>query len=115
MRHYKHFYQHYQRYRQREGLGRYRVGRALLRRVSEIKREDSDIALRHVFNQCYPQQLGDEQAFRRISHRAQGLLRRHLPAAMTVKMLLKPLDLPPRLQTLLEKPLAKLAEKLFLR
>ena len=114
VRHYKHFYQHYQRYRQREGLGRYRVGRALLRRVNEIKREDSDIALRHVFNQCYPQQRTDEQAFRRISHRAQGLLRRHLPAAMTVKMLLKPLELPPRLQTLLEKPLAKLAQRLFL-
>ncbi len=114
VRHYKHFYQHYQRYRKREGLGRYRVGRALLRRVNEIKREDSDIALRHVFNQCYPHQRTDEQAFRRISHRAQGLLRRHLPAAMTVKMLLKPLDLPPRLQALLEKPLARLAETLFL-
>ena len=115
VRHYKHFYQHYQRYRQREGLGRYRVGRALLRRVNAIRREHSDIALRHVFNQCYPQQRSDEQAFRRLSHRAQGLLRRHLPAAMTVKMLLKLLELPPRLQSLLEKPLAKLAERLFLR
>jgi hypothetical protein len=33
---------------------------------------------------------------------------------MTVKMLLKPLDLPPRLQKALERPLARVTEKLFL-
>lgn len=114
VRHYKHFYRHFQRYREQEGLGRYRVFRAILRRVNEIRREDADIALRHVFNQCYPQQAGDEAAFRRIASRAQNLLRRHMPAEMTVKMLLKPLDLPPRLQGALEKPLAKLSEKLLL-
>lgn len=114
VRHYKHFYQHYRLYREREGFGRYRVFRAILRRVNEIKSEDSDIAMRHVFNQCYPQHIGNEREFRRISDRAQGLLRRNIPAAMTVKMLLKPLDLPMRLQNALEKPLAKMAEKLFL-
>jgi ferritin len=114
VRHYKHFYQHYQLYREREGFGRYKVFRVILRRVNEIKSEDSDIALRHVFNQCYPQHAGNETEFRRISDRAQGLLRRHIPATMTVKMLLKPLDLPPRLQSALEKPLAKITEKLFL-
>ncbi len=114
VRHFKYFYQHYRRYREREGFGRYPVFRVLLRRVNEIKSEDSDIALRHVFNQCYPQHQGNEAEFRRISDRAQGRLRRNIPAAMTVKMLLKPLDLPPRLQNALEKPLAKITEKLFL-
>jgi rubrerythrin len=115
VRHFKHFYQHYRQYRSREGFGRYKVFRAILRRVNEIKSEDSDIALRHVFNQCYPQQAGDEKAFRRISDRAQGLLRRHIPAEMTVKMLLKPLDFPARWQSRLEKPLARITERLFLR
>jgi hypothetical protein len=114
VRHYKHFYQHYRLYREREGFGRYKVFRAILRRVREVKREDSDIALRHVFNLCYPQHLGNETEFRRISDRAQGLLRRHIPAEMTVKMLLKPLDLPARLQNSLQKPLARIAERLFL-
>jgi hypothetical protein len=91
------------------------VFRAILRRVNEIKSEDSDIALRHVFNQCYPQQVGDEKAFRRISDRAQGLLRRHIPAEMTVKMLLKPLDFSARLQNVLATPLAWVTERLFLR
>jgi hypothetical protein len=114
VRHYKHFYQHYRLYREREGFGRYKVFRAILRRVREVKREDSDIALRHVFNLCYPQHLGNETEFRRISDRAQGVLRRHIPAEMTVKMLLKPLDLPARLQNSLQKPLARIAERLFL-
>ncbi|MFC5743105.1 ferritin-like domain-containing protein [Dyella tabacisoli] len=114
VRHYKHFYQHFRVYREREGFGRYKVFRTLLRRVNEIKSEDSDIALRHVFNLCYPQHKGNEAEFKRITGRAQGLLRRHLPAEMTVKMLLKPLDLPPRMQNLVEKPIAKIAEKLLL-
>jgi hypothetical protein len=114
VRHYKHFYRHYLLYREREGFGRYKVFRAILRRVREIKSEDSDIALRHVFNQCYPHQRENEAEFRRISDRAQGLLRRHLPADMTVKMLLKPLDLPPRMQKAMARPLARITEKLFL-
>ncbi|WP_109724030.1 ferritin-like domain-containing protein [Fulvimonas soli] len=114
VRHYKHFYHYFRRYREQEGLGRYRVFRALLRRVREIKGEDGDIALRHVFYQCYPEKRDDHAEFRRVADRAEGLLRRHVPVEMTVKMLLKPLDLPPRLQDALEKPLAKLAAKLFL-
>jgi ferritin len=115
VRHYKHFYEHYQIYRASEGLNRYKVFRAILRRVNEIRNRDSDLALRHVFNQCYPQQQGNEKEFRRISDRVQGLLRRHIPAAMTVKMLLKPLGMPAQLQGALEKPLAKITERLFLR
>jgi len=115
VRHFKHFYQHFRLYREREGLGRYQVFRAVLRRLNEIKSEDSDIALRHVFNQCYPQRKDDDAAFRQLSRRAQGLLRRHIPAQMTVKMLLKPLDFPARLQNVMQRPLARIAERLFLQ
>jgi hypothetical protein len=115
VRHYKHFYQAFQRYRDSERLGRYKVFRAILRRVNEIRNEDSDIALRHVFNQCYPQHKDNKAEFQKMAGPAQALLRRHIPAEMTVKMLLKPLDLPPRLQQTLEKPLAKISEKLFLQ
>jgi hypothetical protein len=114
VRHYKHFYQHYREYRAREGFGRYQVFRAILRRVNEIKSEDGDVAMRHVFNRCYPQHAGNDAEFRKINVRAQGRLKRNIPAEMTVKMLLKPLDFPMRVQNALEKPLAKLAEKLFL-
>ncbi len=37
VRHYKYFYHHYRLYREREGFGRYKVFRAILRRVNEIR------------------------------------------------------------------------------
>lgn len=113
VRHYKHFYQHFRVYRERERFGRYKVFRAILRRVNELRRADNDIALRHVFKQCYPQFIGDEKQFRRVSDRAQILLRRHLPTDMTLKMLLKPLDLPARLLSALQKPLTRLTGRLL--
>ncbi len=85
VRHYKHFYQAFLRYREQEGLGRYKVFRAILRRVNEIRNEDSDIALRHVFNQCYPHYKDDKVQFQKVAGPAQALLRRHIPAEMTVK------------------------------
>lgn len=114
VRHFKYFYQHYRRYREHERLPRRQVLAAIVRRVREVKSEDSDIALRHVFNVRYPQYRSDDATFHRVSHHAQALLRRHIPAQMTVKMLLKPLELPARLQTTLHRPLAYLAEHLFL-
>lgn len=113
IRHYKHFYRRYCVYRERNDVGRYQVFRAIRRRANDIGGEQKDIALRHVFNQCYPQQRGDEKAFRHISDRTRALLRRHLSTEMTMKMLLKPLDLPARLLTVLEKPLARITGKLF--
>ncbi len=114
VRHYKHFYQAFRIYREREKLGRFQIFKALLKRVREIKNEDSDIALRHVFNLRYPELASNDAEFRRVADRAEGQLRRNLPADMTVKMLLKPLDLPARLQRLIEIPLAAITEKLFL-
>jgi hypothetical protein len=114
VRHYKHFYQHFRLYREREKIGRYRIFRAVLKRVNEIKSEDSDIAMRHVFDMRYPELAGNEAEYRRITHRAQALLKRHLPAEMTVKMLLKPLDLPARVHDALAWPLTRITEKLFL-
>jgi len=114
VRHFKHFYHHFIRYREREAIGRHRVFRAMLKRVLEIRDEDSDIALRHVFAARYPERAGDVAECRRVTSRARDLLRRHIPAEMTVKMLLKPLDLPSRLLRLLETPLARVTEKLFL-
>ncbi|RDS79085.1 ferritin-like domain-containing protein [Dyella monticola] len=114
VRHYKHFYQAFLRYREQEQLGRYKVLRAILRRANEVKNEDSDIAMRHVFNQCYPHYKDDQEQFRKVADPALTLLRRHIPAEMSVKMLLKPLNLPPRLQQAMEKPLARISQKLFL-
>lgn len=115
LRHYTYFYQCYRQYQERERFGRYAVLRMMLRRIHRIRTKDSELALRHVFNQCYPQQLNDETAFRRLGDHVHGVLRRHMPVGMTAKMLLKLLNLPSRLNDALEKPLANTAGRIFLR
>jgi ferritin len=114
VRHYKHFYQHFRIYRARDKIGRLSTLRTLMKRLNEIKNEDSDIALRHVFNTRYPEKAHDDAEFRRVTGKAENLLKRHLPAEMTVKMLLRPLDLPAKINTMLEWPLTRITEKLFL-
>lgn len=114
VRHFGYFYQHFTRYRERDAIGRWRVFRAVLRRVLEIRDEDSDIALRHVFTTRYPERADDATECARITKGARDRLRRNLPAEMTVKMLLKPLDLPAGVLRRLEMPLTRMTEKLFL-
>lgn len=46
--HYKHFYRFFRRYREQEGLGRFRVLGTIGRRTLELKSEDADCAIRHV-------------------------------------------------------------------
>ncbi len=113
--HYSHFYRYFLTYEDREHNGRWRVLGALLRRLREIRNEDGDIALRHVFAWRHPEYNADPQTFRQACERIYALVRRNLPAEMAVKMLLKPLRLPPRLHHGLQTPLTRLSERLALR
>lgn len=114
VRHYKHFYHYFREYEAREHNGRRRVLGALWRRLMEIRDEDGDIALHHVFAHRHPEYLRSRRDFRKAAGRVHRLVRRHLPAEMTVKMLLRPLNLPPRLNRGIEAPLIYLTERLIL-
>jgi hypothetical protein len=114
VRHYSHFYRYFRRYEASERNGRRKVLGALWRRLREIGNEDGDIALRHVFAARRPALNADKATFRKACDRVYGLIRSNLPAQMTVKMLLKPLDLPPRLNAGIQPPLAWAAEHFVL-
>lgn len=114
VRHFSHFYRYFRAYEAREHNGRWRILAALYRRLMEIRNEDGDIALRHVFAYRHPERNADQTAFAAASTRIYGLIRRHLPAEMTVKMLLKPLDLPPRINAGLQYPLTRLTRHFVL-
>jgi hypothetical protein len=86
-----------------------------MRRVLEIKNEDSEIALRHVFAIRYPERVHDSAYNRERAARINALVRRNLSADMCVKMLLKPLDLPARIQPGVHYPLAKITQHVFFR
>ncbi|MEX3857409.1 hypothetical protein QF001_005341 [Paraburkholderia youngii] len=115
VRHYKHFFKYFKKYNRIEGNGRLAVLGALMRRVMEIKNEDSEIALRHVFAIRYPERVHDSAYNRERAARINKLVRRNLSADMCVKMLLKPLDLPARIQPGVHYPLAKITQHVFFR
>ncbi|EEA02037.1 conserved hypothetical protein [Burkholderia sp. H160] len=115
VRHYKHFFKYFKKYNRIEGNGRLAVLGALMRRVMEIKNEDSEIALRHVFAIRYPERVHDCAYNRERAARINQLVRHNLSADMFVKMLLKPLDLPARIQPGVHYPLAKITQHVFLR
>ena len=115
VRHYKHFFKYFKKYNKIEGNGRLAVLGALMRRVMEIKNEDSEIALRHVFAIRYPERVRDQAYNRERAARINALVRRNLSADMCVKMLLKPLDLPAKIQPGVHYPLAKITQHVFFR
>ena len=93
VRHYKHFYRFFLRYREREHPSRAAVLRTLWRRIGEVDGEDAFYAFKHVLLGRHPNagfQSSDYEAFRSSLRQ---LAKRHFPYDMATKMLLKPLDL----------------------
>nr|WP_086386755.1 ferritin-like domain-containing protein [Caballeronia sordidicola] len=115
VRHYKHFFRFFKKYNKIEGNGRFAVLGTLMRRVMEIKNEDSAIALRHVFAIRYPDRANDTAHNRALAAGVNALVRRNLSAHMCVKMLLAPLNLPARIQPCAQYPLEKITQHVFFR
>jgi hypothetical protein len=113
VRHYKHFFHFFKKWNKIEGNGRLAVLGALVRRVAELKSEDSEIALRHVFAIRYPEHAQDAEYNRELSARVNALVRHNLSADQAIKMLLKPLDLPARIQPGVHYPLSKMTQLFF--
>ncbi|WP_248321267.1 MULTISPECIES: ferritin-like domain-containing protein [unclassified Caballeronia] len=113
VRHYKHFFRFFKKWNKIEGNGRLAVLGALVRRVAELKSEDSEIALRHVFAIRYPERVKDSTYNRELFAQVNALVRRNLSADQCIKMLLKPLDLPARIQPGVHYPLAKITQLFF--
>lgn len=106
--HYKHFFRYFRKYNVREGKGRLRVLLALVRRLLEVRSGDAECALWHALNVRQPGLQRGGREFRELGARVGRQVRRHYPAEMAIKMLLKPLALPPRMARTIEPPLSKL-------
>jgi len=109
VRHYKHFYHYFLRYRQREGAGRARIMRALWHRLKMIDGEDGLIAFKHVYVASHPGEPFDMRVYRSLQKRCRNIAGKHIPVEMSIKMLIKPLGLGPRIQHLALPILAGLA------
>ncbi|CAG2127295.1 hypothetical protein LMG31506_00426 [Cupriavidus yeoncheonensis] len=114
VRHYKHFYRFFNRFAESERLGRTRVLGALTRRLLEIKNEDAAIALRNVLRMERGQEDIPEHEVKALNSRVSAVIRRHLPVEMTVKMLLRPLNLHVTLERAVRKPLVAVVSRVML-
>lgn len=96
--HYKYFYRYFRHYREINRPGRWKIFRTTLHRLRMIDGEDTSIAFKYVHSVRHPDVPFTNHLYRRVQKQARRLMGRHFPHAMSVKMTLKPLDLPPRLQ-----------------
>lgn len=113
VRHYKYFNRFFKRYNSEIGYGRWPIFRTLQRRLAEVRNEDADCALRHVFRVLYPYEALDSAHFVQISKAARGLVVRHISADTMVKMFLQPLHLPTPIRGWVQRPCAQ-AMRFFL-
>jgi len=98
VRHYKHFYRYFRKYRDVESPRRSAILPALWRRLKMTGGDDSYIVLKHVYSTRHPGEPFDIGVYRRVRRECRALLRDHVPLDMSVRMMLKPLGLGPRVQ-----------------
>jgi hypothetical protein len=111
VRHYKHFYRFFRKYREMEQPRRSAVAPALWRRIRMTGGEDRLIVLKHVHEARRPGSPFDNRVYREVRRQSRRLMRRDFPVEMGVRMLLKPLELGPRSQRLAVPVLAALARR----
>ena len=109
VRHYKHFYRYFRRYRDAETPRRAAILAALWRRLKMTGGDDSFIVLKHVYSAYHPGEPFDAGVYRRVRRECRNLVRDHIPHEMGVRMLLKPLGLGPRIQRITFPVIAGLA------
>jgi hypothetical protein len=108
VRHYRNFSRFFHASNVDAGHGRWSVMKTLVQRLVELRNQDADCALRHVFSQWYPCESTDSEHFRTISRESRDLVMRHIAPDTMVRMFLQPLQLPPYLRNSVEKPCAQI-------
>ncbi len=111
VRHYKYFYRYFNIYNRAEENGRWKISITLAKRLSEIRNEDADCALRHIFAARYPGEALESAHFQWLSTQAKNLVMHNMTSEMMIKMFLKPLDLPVRLRPYVQRPLIKVMQR----
>lgn len=113
--HYKHFYKYFRRYRSQENIGRSRVLGTLSRRTLELKNEDADCAIRHVVRVHRPELAADPARVKELASRMSRTVRVNLKPETTIKMIMRPLELPVAVQNMIEFPIRQFMQRVILR
>ena len=114
VRHYKHFYRYFLRYRRLEQPGRAAIFRTLLNRATEVETEDAFYAFKAVCLGRNPDTGFRKRDYAAYRDSVVQLAKHHFPHEMAIKMLLKPLDLNPMVGRAMV-PAVTSATRLFVR
>jgi hypothetical protein len=112
VRHYKHFYRFFRRYRETESPSRAAIVPALWRRLAMTGGDDSFIVAKHVYLARHPGARFDAGVYRSLRRECRELVRQHFPYEMSVRMLFKPLSLGHRVERAALPPALALARRL---
>jgi hypothetical protein len=115
VRHYKNFYHHFQRYRDREQPSRLAVLRTLWRRLDEVDAEDAFIAFKHAWCARNPGATFHRAEYETFRRGMRGLGKECYPYSMAIKMLLKPLNLGAVVGRVIVPPMAAATRLLLFR
>ena len=94
-------------------MARTRIAAVLYSRLKELRESDSDVALRHVFAHKGALFSSPQRQFADVAQRIYHLVSTGLPADMAVRMLLKPMLLPAKVEGLIRTPISKLATRVM--
>lgn len=108
IRHYKNFNRFFRIYNQRARYGKWPVFQTLRRRLMEIRNEDAECALHHVFSAAYENNTWGYGHFFNVSKNARSLIVNNMSADMMVKMFLQPLQLPVAVRRMIHAPCSKM-------
>ena len=111
--HYKHFLQYFKQLQDEHPVGRLRIAGALYGRLKELRESDSDVALRHVWAHKGRYFAQSNQSFADVAQRLYRLVSARLPADLAVRMLLKPMLLPARVESFLRTPITRIATRVM--
>jgi hypothetical protein len=98
VRHYKHFYRYFRKYQARERHSRWRIGRTLFGRLVETRTGDGYYAYRELRKNSTVAG-GFEADYRAFTGMFAEFIEKHAPRDMTIRMGLRPLELPAALES----------------
>jgi hypothetical protein len=115
VRHYKHFYRFFLRYREREEPSRAAVLRTLWQRIGEVDAEDAFYAFKHVYLARNPGAEFSSGNYADFRAGLRPLAKQYFPHKMATKMLLKPLGLSAPVGRVVVPAVASASRLLFLK
>lgn len=115
--HFKHFLKFFKEMQDESPVGRTCIAKSLYGRLKELRDSDTEIALRHVWmhkGAYFEADLADSQlALQEMAGRIYALISRRLPTDLAVRMLLKPMMLPPPVESLIRAPISTFAKRVL--